>query len=270
VLCATDLWARSDHALQRSLSIARELDAELSLLHVVDGGTPLRIVGRRADRARTALQWRVSQSKRSSSQPSISVRIGKPHPIIRSVARDWRADLVVLGAYRRRTGDRVLGTTAEQLAREARCAVLVVNREPQAAYSDVAFVARGPASADALVRTVSRLGLIKAESMRVSRVVYPRAQRRIASGRSHTQGPGGAVIELSRTTFDDLVLNLANEAPELLITELDRNPAISRLLGRNLANVLLRMTTSDVLIAPTAARRRSLRERLAYVLRDAA
>ncbi len=59
VLCATDLWASSDFAVQRALTLAETADARLLLLHVVDEDAPLRILGRRAERAsRTTTKMR--------------------------------------------------------------------------------------------------------------------------------------------------------------------------------------------------------------------
>jgi hypothetical protein len=54
LLCATDLWARSDRALQKALWLSEVTDAQLLLLHVVNGELPLRIAGRKADLARGA------------------------------------------------------------------------------------------------------------------------------------------------------------------------------------------------------------------------
>jgi nucleotide-binding universal stress UspA family protein len=127
IMCATDLWGESDHALQKALWLAEERAAELLLLHVVDGETPLRITGKRAEHARGALQWRLRGWPKFNPRPAVSVRIGDPHRTISRVARQWRADLVVMGSSRPRPMDRFLPTTAERVAAEARCAVLVVN-----------------------------------------------------------------------------------------------------------------------------------------------
>ncbi|WP_161811984.1 universal stress protein [Steroidobacter agaridevorans] len=127
VMCATDLWGESEHALQKALWLAKETDVELLLLHVVDAETPPRLTGRMAEHARRALQWRVRRWPELKPRPAISVRIGDPHRTISRIARQWRADLVIMGSARPRPMDRFLATTAERVATEARCAVLVVN-----------------------------------------------------------------------------------------------------------------------------------------------
>jgi nucleotide-binding universal stress UspA family protein len=157
VLCATDLWASSDFAVQRALTLAEAADASLLLLHVVDEDAPLRILGRRAERAHSALRWRVRQHRPRDGLPAISVRIGKPRHMIARVARDWHADLIVLGPYRARTADWLLGTTAERLALITGRPILVVNRQRADEYGDVALAAGTLDSAKRPARTLSEL-----------------------------------------------------------------------------------------------------------------
>jgi regulator of nucleoside diphosphate kinase len=82
VLCATDLLRRSDRAIARADAIARELGAQLLLLHVVDGAASA---------------------------------TGRPHQTMADIAIKWNADLIVLGPYRRRFGDSFRGTLAERV-----------------------------------------------------------------------------------------------------------------------------------------------------------
>ena len=135
LLCATDLWARSDRALQKALWLSEVADAQLLLLHVVDGELPLRIAGRKADLARSALEWRLRDTAAFSQPPVVTVRVGNPQQTIIKVARDWRADMVVLGAASARVFDRIRGTTAERLVSRASIWAPASSPNPAAEHS---------------------------------------------------------------------------------------------------------------------------------------
>lgn len=114
--------------------------AQLLLLHLVDDRQLVQVIGLQADRACSVLQHQARQFS-SIVQPraEISVRVGKPHQTIASVAdtKEWNGDLVILGAYRKRTGDRFLGTTAGRVVRATTRPVLIVKGETATAYQSV-------------------------------------------------------------------------------------------------------------------------------------
>lgn len=245
ILCATDLWARSDFALRRTLSLVEASGAKSLLLHVVDGDKPLRLAGRMADRAHNVLAWRVRQWGLLAEPPEISVRVGQAHRLVARVAQDWRADLIVLGAYRPRLADWLLGTTAERLVAAANSAVLIVNTEPVSAYSEVTFAAASVDSAGSLVRIVSGLGVAHPVQSQYRTLAHPR--------------------------FGSVARALVDAGSDLIVTDLERLPQTSRMLGRNLANALVRRARCDVLIASTGStgRRKPGGERLGASLRTA-
>lgn len=218
VMCATDLWGESDHALRKALWLAEEMDAELLLLHVVDGETPLRISGRRAEHAHGALEWHVRRWPDFKPRPAISVRIGNPHRTISRVAQEWRADLIVLGSSRPRLMDRFLATTAERAAAEARCAVLVVNDGKPQAYRHVTIVAPSRGQAAALEQVMSKLEVLHASRRMDVRI-------------------GGRTASLLRQ-------------PDCVIVTADRWPALSGLFRRSRASLLAQSKAMDLLIVP--------------------
>ena len=131
----------------------------------------------------------------------------------------------MLGAYRPRTADWLLGTTAERLAARARCAVLVVNADPATTYSDITFAAASIDSAKSLAQIVSHLG-----------IAHPvRPQYRT----------------LAHVNFESVARALLGTGSDLIVTDLDRLPLATRLLRRNLTNALVRRARCDVLIAST-------------------
>lgn len=232
VMCATDLWARSDRALQKALWLAEVTDAQLLLLHVVDGELPLRVAGRKADLARSALQWRLRDRYAFGLQPAVSVRVGNPQQIIIRVARDWHADLVVLGARTVRIADRIRGTTAERLATRARCAALVVNRGEPGVYSGAGVVAASCCQAFKLENALDRLQVLKGGAP--VQKVYP-SHSRATMWRSPVRKAAEALLAAP---------------PEIVAVEVDPWPGVSELLRRGVSGMVARSGATDVLIAP--------------------
>jgi len=232
VMCATDLWARSDGALQKALWLAEVSDAELLLLHVVDGELPLRIAGRKADLARGALEWRVRQKSGFRLRPAVSVRVGNPRQTIVRVARDWRADLVVLGGMSARLGDRLFGTTAERVADEGRCAALVVNAGEAGAYSSAGVIAASCCKAAALENAVDKLQILRGGAS-VTKVYPVHSPRKIW-----------------KTPVRRAAAEMLGAPPDVVISEVDRWPGVAELLGRGMSGMVARSGRSDVLIAP--------------------
>lgn len=232
VMCATDLWARSDRALQKALWLAEVTDAQLLLLHVVDGELPLRIAGRKADFARSALEWRLRDRSAFRLQPAISVRVGNPQQTIIRVAGDWRADLVVLGAATERMADRIRGTTAERLATQARCAALVVNRGEPAVYSGAGVVAASCCQAFALESALERLQVLRGDAP--VEKIYPPSSR----------------ATMWRSPVRKAAEALLAAPPEVVAVEVDRWPGVCDLFRRGVSGMFARSGATDVLVAP--------------------
>jgi nucleotide-binding universal stress UspA family protein len=62
-----------------------------------------------------------------------SVREGDPRNAILECAKEWRADLIVLGSHGKKGLDRMLGSVSDSIARHARCSVEIVRAVPAAA-----------------------------------------------------------------------------------------------------------------------------------------
>ncbi|HEY6640499.1 universal stress protein [Povalibacter sp.] len=237
ILCATDLWGQSDHCLQKALWLAEAADAELMLLHVVDSETPLRIAGRRADTAHDALERRVRGTNRPTA---ISVRLGDPPRTISRVAREWRADLVILGSARPRLMDRFRASTAERVAIEADCTVLVVNRHNPEPYADTTVIAKSCSRATAIENLIRSLPLLDRDTT-VHRICSAAPPQR-------TRGTGVAACTAA-ACMHHIKDSLASRTG-LVVAMVSPWPTLFRLLGRNLADAVARRATTDVLIWP--------------------
>lgn len=281
IVCATDLSSKSDFAVQRAVSLCEALDAQLMLLHVVGEELPMRLAGRRAERARTALQWQAKHLSGLRFAPELSVRIGRPSRTIARAAREWSADMVVLGSHRRRVdADLLSWSTAEHIAHRAQRPVLVVNTEAAREYCGVTFVAgkaieRFVHLADrfdfldaAHLAVVPRLGALDAALQKAATVLskageridpalklrwHRRSQTLIEEAGLHLLG---VEIVSERPTARSLLARI-NQArhPQLLVAGIDRRDLFTRSLSRMTALLALRTRACDVLIASKSCAR---------------
>jgi nucleotide-binding universal stress UspA family protein len=71
-------------------------------------------------------------SARSKQATDAVIVAGRPADDISRVAREWKADLVVVGSHGRQGLERIiLGSVAEKVMREAACPVLIVKENRQ-------------------------------------------------------------------------------------------------------------------------------------------
>jgi nucleotide-binding universal stress UspA family protein len=175
ILCATDFSRRSDVAIERAAALAREARAGIVLLNVVDDDEPQPMVDQRFEQARNALVARVARLVQTAAvHVTPEVRVGTPFRTIIEAARDAKADMIVMGAPRRRLlQDVIVGTTTERVLRTGGHPVLVVNVPDAAPYTSVlAALDASDASARAL-RVAKSLGLLDAAQVSVVHAFEP-------------------------------------------------------------------------------------------------
>lgn len=147
ILLATDLNARSDRALDRSIALMRHYQARLVLLHVLEANAepsgarripffPVnRLVDPRIDGARRQLLDYLGEAGTSAQ---IRLEEGAPHRVIMRVAREEGCDLIVTGVARNEALGRFsLGKTTDRILRAAEAPVLVVTERVRAPYRNV-------------------------------------------------------------------------------------------------------------------------------------
>lgn len=137
ILLATDLTARSDRALHRSISLARQTGAKLTLLTVVDDELPSEMAQDQVDHAQRQLE-----ASRAALCPDLTcdvlVERGDPAERVLSHAREDSPDLLVIGPHRERTlWDQLHETTGQRIARLTHVAVLLVVRPAETPYDTV-------------------------------------------------------------------------------------------------------------------------------------
>lgn len=136
IMVATDLSERSDRALRRATLLARQFEANMLLVHVVDDDQPRRIVDAERDEASTVLR-QMAATLRDVDGVACEPRVilASPFVGIAQAVADAAPDLLVIGSHRRRVlKDVFIGTTAERTIRSVECPVLMVNATPAGHY----------------------------------------------------------------------------------------------------------------------------------------
>ena len=138
VLVPTDFSESARHALTYGTSFAREYEAELTLLHVVENLTvgyasdlfpvPMQEVFQEiSGYAKTELAKLGAQAREKNVSVVEHVAQGKPSAEIIRFARETEIDMIVLGTHGKGMLDQALfGSTTERVVRRAPCPVLTV------------------------------------------------------------------------------------------------------------------------------------------------
>jgi nucleotide-binding universal stress UspA family protein len=140
ILCPIEFSAASTRALEYALSLAKEADARLILLHAIEdvlGDAGAETLGhlsvseyyhRLEQDAVTRLTAVVPVGARVWSKPEERVVKGRAYQEILKVVADERVDLVVMGVQGKGIVDRlVFGSTTHRVIREAGCPVLTLH-----------------------------------------------------------------------------------------------------------------------------------------------
>jgi len=139
ILVATDLSDRGDRAVRRAATLAEEFLADLMLLYVVEGSQPERLV-LAIERLATDELEAAARAIETSHAVSCSAKVirGDPFDAIGTMARDYAANLLVMGTHRKDLlKDVFVGTTLERVVRMQVCPVLVANSDYTGRYGAV-------------------------------------------------------------------------------------------------------------------------------------
>jgi nucleotide-binding universal stress UspA family protein len=279
IMLATDFSERSDRALRRAALLAREHDAALDLIHIVDDDRPRRIVEHELSDARMLLrELSLSLKDNDGIRCESEVLLGDPFDGIVRATMERHPDLLVIGPHRRQIlRDAFIGTTAERTIRFADCPVLMVNGPPVSSYRHVMLTTDLSESAASSVQRYLALGLdpkvmhsilhvydVLALSMGLSGTL-PKADRdfhiaeQAREARRDTgkfadgfDGPRMEVIVryLETSTANEIRRAAEEIGADLIVLSTQGKGAVARVLLGSVTQQVLQYATVDVLSIP--------------------
>ena len=270
---------KSEFAIDRAGLLADELDAELSLLHVVSPVSSERVLEQSLQMAIARMKSRVrSPLWRAKTTPDVVVRAGNPARVILDTIAREEPDLLIVGPHERRgVVDALQGTIIEKAVSSRRCPVLVVQQGASANYQNILLALDAAAGSRAAVRAAERFVLRDgAQAAAIHACASPdHAVLQIpgaegAGVASHTDcSPGTASAAmrelLERESADpkryELVVADGNplqtimraigkRQPDLLVMGTRGDGRMRRAVLGSVANQLLKVAPCDILIVP--------------------
>jgi nucleotide-binding universal stress UspA family protein len=139
ILVAVDRSELASRAVAVGADLAARLGGQLGLVTVVDPRAAVAVEGGlsasetlRMLREDAEAMLRAAAEEAAACPPTHRfVREGKPGPEVCASAREWGADMIVIGTHGRGGLARLLlGSTAEAVVRHAPCPVLVIPASP--------------------------------------------------------------------------------------------------------------------------------------------
>jgi universal stress protein A len=137
IMIAIDFSESADQVIDRAVDIAKQSNATISLLHVVDHLPPLGF----GEEPLIAPDWMIPEqqlleeakkslhnfaNKHSLQKREQSVTLGTPHIEVVRIAEEKKIDLIVVGSHGRHGVRLLLGSTANGVLHHAKCDVLAV------------------------------------------------------------------------------------------------------------------------------------------------
>lgn len=133
ILIAVDGEPLAAHAAELGVELASSLGAEIAFVLAIDPGlsqapgiTPADLIAE-AEREGRRLIAELRQLRLQTHASLEFIHVGKPASEIVRTAKEWSADIIVIGSHGRHGIQRaLLGSVAEAVMRHAPCPVLVV------------------------------------------------------------------------------------------------------------------------------------------------
>ncbi len=133
ILIAADSTPLAVYAAERGIELAVSLKAEVAFVHAMEPGlsqapgiAPRDLIAE-GEREGRRLMAGLCQLLPQTYSPLEFIHVGKPAPEIVRTAKEWPADMIVIGSHGRHGIQRAfLGSVAEAVMRHAPCPVLVI------------------------------------------------------------------------------------------------------------------------------------------------
>lgn len=279
ILVATDFSTRSDRALRRATLIARRVGASLTLVHVVDGDQPARLVAAEQAAALSLLE-EIGRTIRDVDGLVADplVKVDDVDSGVIDAAAEVGASLMVVGPHRSRLRDVFVGTTVERVIRRTRLPTLVAVQTPSAPYAKTLLALDLDGASKAAGRAAVDLGVFEhtdvvffhafgtpgkgmmERAMVSSEIIndHVDSERSSATERLRTLvGELGLpssrqrISEYHGTPVGSIITAAASENADLLVLGTNQRKGFERLLIGSIAEEVIRHADRDILVVPT-------------------
>lgn len=281
LLAATDLSRTSHRALTRAALLARHWGSKLALLHVVERrGADW---SASTDVASVRLhQHALNLASIAGSKPEVIVRTGSVARSVADVAAELRADLVIVGARRKRAlGDLFLDRMSARVLRAVKVPVLLVNRSSTDPYRRLMVATDLSSASSRAAQLAESLNLFEKASVSVVHAFTPFAKGKLMYAGASPEVIATHVKQTARVALEDVVSSLrrdglnmsshnvilADDYPlhairravksrrsELLVIGTRGHGGFRRVLLGSIAGEVLNSVKCDVLAVPPDAR----------------
>ena len=168
IVAALDLQTGSDAVLARALQLATAHAARLVLLHVIEDESlsqAASVSGRSESGLRDQLKRQVLATIKPlliesgrTRRTEVQVKFGSPHGVITRMAEERHADVIAVGPGKGRSlKERVLGSTTDRVIRTTHASVLVVRKQSEEPYRQVAVAVDFSPRSATVVKEARRL-----------------------------------------------------------------------------------------------------------------
>ncbi len=247
LLAASDLSSRSAPALARAVRLAARTGARLAVLHVVEDDQP---EARMQEAQRSAESFLREQlgALGAPADCEVITRAGDAFRVIGEEAEARAAELIVLGAYRRRLlRDVFIGTTVERVTRTAGRPVLMANGPGGEGWRRVCIATdMSQASAEA-ARAAHALGLLDGVEVTFVHAYAPITREMM----THAGIAEDRVRGESKRAFDDTRREVARFIQKLDLGDLSYSARIVDGLGASAITGVVEQTQPDLLVIGT-------------------
>jgi universal stress protein E len=279
IVAATDLSKRGECGVQRAAELAGRRGAQLVILHVIDDDQPTAMIANETRDAEAVLRETVDAlGSVAGSAPKVLVRTGHAPEVIAQAADEFGADLIVMGAHRRRLlADIFTGTTIERVIRASRRPVLMANLPVEGPYRGMVVAVDFSEPSKHAVREARRLGFLDGARLVMLHAFTPLARDVMHYSSVDTRIVHEHVSEESLRAREDLArfcqdvdippgevdLRVGDGEPERVVTDViaatDSDllvigtrgaSGLKRILMGSVAERLLRAVEIDILAVP--------------------
>jgi nucleotide-binding universal stress UspA family protein len=278
ILCVSDLNSQSEPALRRASELARATQADLLVLHVLTGKHSKDVLSSE-DRNRLTRSIGLPGVLTDEEQPAaVQIRRGNAFRVIKAVAREWNAGLLVVAAPARKLFERITGSAEERLLTAVSCPVLMVRTPVLRRYTRISVATDLETRSEHAARKVSELGMFAGADVVFLHAFPPPYEgidlgdRRAAQQLENYGEKMRRSVEQQLTAYiasagltghrtrvhsrmstqpeHGVAEMLAELGSELLVMTAPHRFAVKRLLNRSTTHRILRRVDCDVLVVP--------------------